>query len=283
MRGPILALMLIALAAPAAHAKPADDALDTEVARRHFVKAKSYLAAHDYQAALKELLIARAVKPLPDFDFNIARCYELLERYPEAIDEYIKYVERMPDRPDAEEARDRVRILKERQQAIDAATAHAAKPAARASAPASGGTTAAPGKTTASGTAAGPASATGSASANATGGASANATSGASTNATGGAPATATATAPAGSTAAPAANTTATATTNGPGTTMGTAMVYTAPPRRTPVYKKWWFWTTIGAAVAVAAVAVGVGVALSDNSATFTPSLPAFGPNAPTR
>jgi len=34
----------------------------------------------------------------------------------------------------------------------------------------------------------------------------------------------------------------------------------TAPPRRRPVYKRWWFWTITGVVVAGAAVGVGVGL-----------------------
>src|SRR5262249_39969814 len=33
-----------------------------------------------------------------------------------------------------------------------------------------------------------------------------------------------------------------------------------APSRRTPVYKRWWFWTVTGVVVAGAAVGVGVGL-----------------------
>ncbi len=43
-----------------------------------------------------------------------------------------------------------------------------------------------------------------------------------------------------------------------------------APPReRTPVYKKWWLWTAVGAVVVVG-VGVGVGIALTSGAAPST-------------
>src|SRR5262245_53226204 len=51
-----------------------------------------------------------------------------------------------------------------------------------------------------------------------------------------------------------------------------------APSAPTPVYKKWWLWTT----VALVAVGVGVGVGLGVASSTpvFNPTLPETGPGA---
>jgi tetratricopeptide (TPR) repeat protein len=47
-----------------------------------------------------------------------------------------------------------------------------------------------------------------------------------------------------------------------------------APTARTPLYKKWWLWTTI-VGVAAVGVGVGVGVALSQKP-SFDPTLPDF-------
>lgn len=51
----------------------------------------------------------------------------------------------------------------------------------------------------------------------------------------------------------------------------GNALVaeHAPPPARTPVYKKWWLWTAVGAVV-VAGVAVGLGVGLSSSSGPAT-------------
>jgi len=50
-------------------------------------------------------------------------------------------------------------------------------------------------------------------------------------------------------------------------------------PARTPVYKKWWFWTIIGGVV-VAGASIGLAVALTQSGATFNPSLGTVGPGA---
>jgi tetratricopeptide (TPR) repeat protein len=52
------------------------------------------------------------------------------------------------------------------------------------------------------------------------------------------------------------------------------------PPRKTPVYKKWWLWTLVGVAAAGVAVGVGVGVALSSK---FQSDLGSFGPSLTVR
>ncbi|HZS40593.1 MAG TPA: hypothetical protein VFF06_27360 [Polyangia bacterium] len=117
----VVVMVALAAFAGAGRASPPDDALDLEVARRHFEKAKTMFGAKDYEGALRELLIARSVRELPDFDYNIARCYDALERYPEAIAEYKRYVFRTPNLPDADEARSRVAVLKKRMAALEAA------------------------------------------------------------------------------------------------------------------------------------------------------------------
>jgi tetratricopeptide (TPR) repeat protein len=48
----------------------------------------------------------------------------------------------------------------------------------------------------------------------------------------------------------------------------------TAPARRTPVYKRWWLWTVVGAAAAGVALGVGFGV-----SRASTTSYPASAPS----
>lgn len=42
------------------------------------------------------------------------------------------------------------------------------------------------------------------------------------------------------------------------------------PPRKVPVYKKWWFWTIIG--TVAAGTAIGVGVGLGTNAAAQAPT-----------
>jgi len=39
----------------------------------------------------------------------------------------------------------------------------------------------------------------------------------------------------------------------------------TAPPKKTPVYKKWWLWTIVGAVAVGAGVGLGVGLTTQTN------------------
>ena len=114
------ALVLLFALCSFAHA---EDDPDVAAARRHFVKAKAQLEKGNYQAALKEFMVARQIKPLPDLDYDVARCLDALERYPEAIAEYQKYLAHAP--PDAADVQKRVQTLKDRMAAI----AHIDEPA----------------------------------------------------------------------------------------------------------------------------------------------------------
>ena len=53
-------------------------------------------------------------------------------------------------------------------------------------------------------------------------------------------------------------------------------LVAERPPAKQPIYKKWWFWTTVGL-VAAGGVAVGLGVGLSRSSAGLRVLPPATG------
>jgi tetratricopeptide (TPR) repeat protein len=53
------------------------------------------------------------------------------------------------------------------------------------------------------------------------------------------------------------------------------ALAPAAPPSppKTPLYKKWWLWTTVGVAVVAVGVGVGLGVGLSSSGSSFKPNL----------
>jgi tetratricopeptide (TPR) repeat protein len=51
------------------------------------------------------------------------------------------------------------------------------------------------------------------------------------------------------------------------------------PPEKTPVYKKWWLWTTV-AIVVVAGVSVGVGLGVGLQPKNFGPTVKDIGPSA---
>ena len=46
---------------------------------------------------------------------------------------------------------------------------------------------------------------------------------------------------------------------------------------RRPIWRRWWFWTALGGAAAVG-VGLGVGLGARGGGASFSPTLPAFGP-----
>jgi len=58
-----------------------------------------------------------------------------------------------------------------------------------------------------------------------------------------------------------------------------TPVIINQHDKPTPVYKKWWLWTTIGVVVVGAAVGATLGVVLS-KPAKFDPTLPSWGPAA---
>ena len=93
---------------------------DTEVARKHFEKGRTAYDSGDYTTALGEFEAAKHAKPAAAFDFNIARCHDRLENYPEAIRHYDAYVAAKPNAPDVAEVRARIATLKQR---VDEASA----------------------------------------------------------------------------------------------------------------------------------------------------------------
>jgi tetratricopeptide (TPR) repeat protein len=87
---------------------------DTEVARRHFAAGGAAYEQGDYATALREFERARLAKPLPAFDYNIARCYDRLERYREAISAYERFVAAASPGEDTTEPQERIRVLRAR-------------------------------------------------------------------------------------------------------------------------------------------------------------------------
>ena len=94
---------------------------DTEVARRHFQAGSAAYEKGDYTTALQEFERARLVKPLPDLDYNIGRCQDRLEHYPEAIAAYQRFVDATNNIEERTEIGERIAALKARQQQLEAA------------------------------------------------------------------------------------------------------------------------------------------------------------------
>jgi len=66
---------------------------DAEAAHRHFDLGTEAYDRGDYATALREFERAKLAKPSPALDYNIARCYDRLERYADAIVAYQRFVD----------------------------------------------------------------------------------------------------------------------------------------------------------------------------------------------
>jgi tetratricopeptide (TPR) repeat protein len=94
-------------------ATPADTP-DVEIARRHFDRGSELYERGNYAAAIVEFGYAREVRPVPELDYNIARCYDRLEQRQAAIEAYQRYLAAAPHASGADEARQRVATLRAR-------------------------------------------------------------------------------------------------------------------------------------------------------------------------
>jgi tetratricopeptide (TPR) repeat protein len=97
---------------------------DTEAAQRHFEAGAAAYEDKDYPLALREFQEAQRLKPLPAFEFNIARTLDRMERFAEAIRHYERY---LAAKPDDQEAGARLQVLKSRQSEAAAERAAADK------------------------------------------------------------------------------------------------------------------------------------------------------------
>ena len=93
------------LAASAASVRVwADESPDEEIARRHYDQGVDAYAARDYGRAIKEFEAARSYRPRPELDYNLARCFDRMERAADAIDAYEAYLAQVSTGDAADEA-----------------------------------------------------------------------------------------------------------------------------------------------------------------------------------
>lgn len=111
LRPALFALAAFSLGPTAARA---DDDPDTEVAKRLFKQGVNLYAADQYAEALDAFEKARLAKPLPAFDFNIARCYDRLGRWNDALAAYERFVVKATDPAEVKEAQGRIAVLRDR-------------------------------------------------------------------------------------------------------------------------------------------------------------------------
>jgi tetratricopeptide (TPR) repeat protein len=117
MRVALVGLALVRGTQQVAHATGASAAYvdpDVEVAQRHFARGQDHYAAARYEEAIVEFKRAREAKPLPDFDYNIARCYDRLGKWKDALAFYERYLQGADASPAADEVRARVVELRAR-------------------------------------------------------------------------------------------------------------------------------------------------------------------------
>jgi tetratricopeptide (TPR) repeat protein len=81
-------------------------------AKGHFEQGRSFYDAGAYDDALREYQAAYKLMPAPQFLFNIAQCFRLKGDKQNAIDYYQKFLDKAPDSPVADEARDYIAKLK---------------------------------------------------------------------------------------------------------------------------------------------------------------------------
>ncbi|HEX4458289.1 MAG TPA: tetratricopeptide repeat protein, partial [Polyangia bacterium] len=75
----------------------------------------------DYTTALQEFERARLVKPLADLDYNIGRCHDRLEHYPQAIAAYQRFVDATNNIEERTEIAERITALKARLRMLEPA------------------------------------------------------------------------------------------------------------------------------------------------------------------
>jgi hypothetical protein len=93
----LLALMVVALASGAAHARKAQDRPDAEDRRE--VQGRVLFAKGDYQAALEIYATLFAEKSDPIYLRNIGRCYQKLEQPKNAVNAFREYLRRSKVKP----------------------------------------------------------------------------------------------------------------------------------------------------------------------------------------
>jgi hypothetical protein len=109
------ALVVVCLLAGVARAEAPDE--KTERARAHVKAAIAYYDEGKYDDSAKEMATAYELKPLPDLQYNLAQCFERLNRLEEAAAAYEKYLQGKADAPDRRQVEVRIANLRERAKA----------------------------------------------------------------------------------------------------------------------------------------------------------------------
>ncbi len=130
----MIAALVLAAVAPA-HAMTEEE----ERAKAHFLAGQSYYEQASYTDALREFNEAYRISKKPALLYNVARCFEALEQYADAVKMLERYLEEDPQTTDRQAVETRIANLKEREAAqkkAAAEAAEAARPPAATTAPA---------------------------------------------------------------------------------------------------------------------------------------------------
>jgi tetratricopeptide (TPR) repeat protein len=112
MRGLMIVAVVCAAVAPARAMTE-----EEERAKAHFLAGQSYYDQASYTDALREFNEAYRISKRPALLYNIARCYEGLDQYGDAVKMLERYLEEDPKTSDRPAIETRIRNLKERQAA----------------------------------------------------------------------------------------------------------------------------------------------------------------------
>ena len=125
-----IAGFLVWLAVALAPARAAaDENADVRAAKERFQMGQQHYAAGDYQRALAEFESARLIKAVPEFDYNIAVCYERLGQTEAAIAAFRTFIDETIDPKAIADAKQHLDLLEAKR------AAEPPKPAAPAAAP----------------------------------------------------------------------------------------------------------------------------------------------------
>jgi tetratricopeptide (TPR) repeat protein len=102
--------------------------METEVAKLRFSLGDLLYKADRYGEAVIEFEAARKLRPSPNFDYNIARCYERMKDWDAAVAAYERYLAWTPTPLDADAILDHLNELKP---VRDAAAGHRARTVAQ--------------------------------------------------------------------------------------------------------------------------------------------------------
>jgi tetratricopeptide (TPR) repeat protein len=117
----VVALCLLA-AGPALAQKPPTPQM-RKAAKAHFQQGRAFYEAGAWDDAIREYQKAHDLVPLPDLLFNIGQAFRMKGDKPKALEAYQNYLDRLPDGPLADEARNHVASLKLKMQVEEAEAA----------------------------------------------------------------------------------------------------------------------------------------------------------------